>query len=162
MRFVLTSLLLAAALSTPAAAASRASWNRIRYAGGTIPIKASPYDWNTTLSAAQDLIEVTIAPATLFSPQQTVHMKPAQVKSLSSGQAAWRRVGEVSGAQLPASQFPAPRPSLFGLRARHSYVGIVYEGDDGRPAALLLDTEFSKPLLQFLKKITGKLVEVSP
>jgi hypothetical protein len=161
-RTALTYLLLTAAVCKPSVAAERTSWNRIQYAGGTIQIKTNPYDWNTTLTATSDSIVIVIAPAKLFSPQQTVRMKPGQVRLLSSGQAAWRRVGEVNGAQLPASQFPVSRPSLFGLRTLHGFMGIVYEADDGKPGALLLDSEFNVKILQLLKKVTGKSVEDSP
>jgi hypothetical protein len=162
MRCVLTSLLLTAAVSTPVAAAERTSWNRIQYVGGTIQIQTNPYDWNTTLTATPDLIVIVIAPAKIFTPQQTVRVKPGQVRSLSSGQTAWRRVGEVNGSQLPGSQLPVSRPSLFGLGRRHEFIGIVYEAEDGKPAALLLDSDFNVKILQFLKKITGKPVEDSP
>jgi hypothetical protein len=162
MRTALTYLLLAAGVCTPSAAAERRSWNRIQYVGGTIQIKTSPYDWNTTLTATPGLIEIVIAPAKLFTPQQSVRLKPSQVRSLSSGQAAWHRVGEVNGAELPGSQFPVARPSLFGLRTRHGFIGIVFEADDGKPAALLLDSNFSVKILQFLRTITGKSVEDSP
>jgi hypothetical protein len=40
------------------------------------------------------------------------------------------------------------------------YLGIVYRGDDGKPAAILLDTPyFSSTILSVLKELTGKEIE---
>ena len=159
MRRALTYILVAATLSIALLGADRKSWNKIRYVGGTIPVKTSRYDWNTTLTVTQNpgSIAVVIAPAVLFTPLQTVRIKPSQVTSLSHGAAAWRRVGEVSGAQLPAKA-----PALFGLLSDHGFVGIVYQTDDGKPAAMLLDCYFRGQILLVLKELTGKAIEGSP
>src|ERR1043166_2463675 len=91
MRQALTYVLVAALSCTAIAAAERKSWSRLRYVGGTVPVKTSLYDWNTTLtvSANPDMIVVVIAPAVGFSPSLTLRIKPAQVVSLSAGTAAW-------------------------------------------------------------------------
>jgi len=138
-------------------AAERRSWSKLRYVGGTIPAKASRYDWNTELTANPDSIVVVIAPAVVFTPQQTVRIKPSQVTSLSVDEAAWRRVGEVKGAQLPAKT-----PALFGLLKDRGFIGIVYRTDDGKPAAMLLESLFTRRILAVLKELTGKTVETSP
>src|SRR3954468_16739700 len=111
MRRAVTCLLVGIALCAPAAAAERRSWHRIRYVGGTIPIKTSPYDYDTklTISTGPDSIVIVIAPAKVFSSEQTVSIKPSQVVSLSVGTAARQRVSDVQGSQVPNRQ-----PSLFG------------------------------------------------
>jgi len=159
MRRALTYFVVASALCTPELAADRKSWNKIRYVGGTVAVKTSPYDWNTTLTVRTnpDSIEVTIAPATGFAPRQTVRIKPAQVLALLAGPAAWRKVGEVDGTHLPAKA-----PALFGLLQDNGFLGIVYQTEDGKRAALLLDSYFSFKILQILHAVTGKPVEDSP
>jgi hypothetical protein len=144
---------------TVAAAAEQKSWNKIRYVGGTVAVKASPYDWNTTLTASRnpDSIVLVIAPAKLFTPRQTVRIKPAQVISLSCGLGAWRRVAETPGAQLPSKP-----PTLFGLFENHSYIGIVYQTDDGKRAAVLLDSFLGGRLLQVLEALSGRHVDCAP
>jgi hypothetical protein len=124
--------------------------------GGTVPIKTSRYDWNTTLTVSlnPDSIVFAIAPAKAFATLQTVRIKPSQVSSLIFGPTAWRRVAEVAGAQLPSKT-----PTLFGLMEYHSFLGIVYRGDDGKPAAILLDTYSSWQILSVLKELTGKEIE---
>ena len=153
----LTYLIVIAALCTPASGAERKSWSKIRYVGGTIPVKTSRYDWNTTLTISlnPDSIELAIAPAKAFATLQTVRIKPSQISSLSYGPAAWRRVGEIGGAQLPSKT-----PSLFGFMDHPGYLGIVYREDGGKPAAILLDTPFfSWNILSVLKELTGKEIE---
>jgi hypothetical protein len=153
----LTHLIVIAALCIPAAGAEHKSWSKIRYVGGTIPVKTSRYDWNTTLTISlnPDSIELAIAPAKAFATLQTVRIQPSQISSLSYGPAAWRRVGEIGGVQLPSKT-----PSLFGFMEHPGYLGIVYRGDDGKPAAILLDTPyFSSTILSVLKELTGKEIE---
>ena len=141
------------------AAAERKSWSKIRYVGGTVAIKTGQYDWNTTLTVSTNpaSIVVSIAPAKMFAPSQTVSIKASQVVSLSDGPGAWRRVEEVPGAVLP----PKP-PTLFGLFDNHFYMGIVYRADDGKPGAILLDTLFLWKILPALKSVTGRPIEDSP
>ena len=159
MRRALTYIVVAAILCTPGIAAEHKSWSKIRYVGGTIPVKASPYDWNTTLTVSlkPDSIVIAIAPAAMFTPGYTLRISPSQVTSLSSGPAAGRRVGEVSGAQLPKKP-----PALFGLLQDNSFLGIVYQDDKGKPEAILLDSRFSGRILSVLKTLTGKTIEDSP
>ncbi len=157
MRRALTFILLGASLSS-AAAAERKSWNKLRYAGGTLPIKTSPYDWNTklTLTANPGSIEISVAPAKVFAAGQTVRLKPEQVISLSGGEEALRRVAEVEGAQLPARP-----PSLFGVLQSYAFMGIVYE-ENGKRGAVLLSGYSTWEILQALKLVTGKPIEVAP
>jgi hypothetical protein len=149
-------LALLAAIATLASAADRKSWNQIRYIGGTVPIKASPYDWNTTLalSANPDAIVVTIAPASVFSGhQQTLRLKPSAISAVI-GPGAWQRVADVQGAQLP----PKPR-TLFGLLRNGPLLAILYQGDDGKPGAILLESPFTSQIADLLERVMGKPVE---
>jgi hypothetical protein len=158
MRRALTYSIVMALLCAPGTAAPRKSWNKIRYLGGTVHTKTSSYDWNTILTVNPDSIVLVIARATLFTPQQTVSIKPSQVTSLSYGQAAWRQIGEVSGAQLPAKP-----PLLFGLlRTDFQFMGIIYQTEDGKRAALLLQSTFSSQILIVLQTLTGKTIESFP
>lgn len=150
----------AASLTCACWCAPRNSWSHIYYAGGTLSVKSSPYDWNTVLTVTRDAIVVSISGPSVFSPGKTLRIKPALVVSISSGAAALQRVAEV-----PGSQVPSKPPSLFGIMAAsmdYPYVGVVYETADGKREALLLETPFPGPMLSSLKDVTGKPIEKSP
>jgi len=151
--------LLCIVLAIPCAAAERQSWNKIRYIGGTVPVEASRYDWNTTLTFTQkpESVVIVIAPAKIFHAGETIRFKPAQVVSLSAGPAAWRRVADVPGAHLPDKP-----PSLFGLLQDYALMGIVYDKEDGTRGAILLETQFSWRILPVLSKLSGKPIEATP
>lgn len=156
MKRLLTCLFVASALCGTAAAEERKSWSKIRYVGGTLPVKSSPYDFNTvlTVTANPDTLTVVIAPAKAFAQLQTLRIKPSQIVSFGYGSTAWRLVSEVSGSQLPAR-----RPALFGLLEDHGFLGIVYQADDGRRCAILLDSYYSMRILFVLRALTGKEIE---
>jgi len=158
MRRALTSLFVAAALCSQGAAAEHKTWNKIRYVGGTIPVKASPYDWNTslTVSASPDTITLSIAPGSVFGHRETVRIQPSKVTALISGPGAWQRVADVNGTDMPAKP-----PTLFGLLLNHSFLAILYQTDDGKSGAILLDSLMSGQILRILEAITGKTIEYS-
>ncbi len=156
MRRALTYIVVAAMVAPPCSGAERKTWNQIRYIGGTVQIKTSRYEWNTTLTLSSDAMVVEIAPATVFGAKKTVHIKFSQVVSLSSSQAAWQHVAAVDGAQLPARH-----PSLFGMM-EYPELGIVYETDDGKRGAMLLGSIFTAVILKTLAKATGKPIESLP
>jgi hypothetical protein len=157
MRQALT-LIVVATLACPLhGAAERKAWSQIRYIGGTVAIKTSRYDWNTVMTVNADEIVVEIAPATVFQSKKVVHIKVPQVLSLSSNEAAWQHVGAVDGAQLPSKP-----PTLFGVMLESYYIGLVYQTDDGKRAAMLLEAAFSPVILRVLNKLTGKPIENSP
>jgi hypothetical protein len=125
-----------------------------------VQVKASRFDFNTTLAVTSDAIVISIAPATIRSAQQTVHIKFSQLISLSAGAAAWRRVAEVDGSQLPLKP-----PTVFGLLQDRAFLGLVYQTDDGKRAAILLDSfniHYTRDITLELTKRTGKPVENSP
>jgi hypothetical protein len=159
MRRAFTSIVVAGLFCTALQPAERKSWTHIRYVGGTVNIQPSRFDWNTTLSVTTnpDMIVIVIAPGKMFAPQQTVRIRPNQVTSISTSQAAWSKVGGIAGVKLP--QKPS---SLFGLLQEHGFIGIVYQGDDGKTGALLLDSYATGHILLVLKAITGKPIEDSP
>jgi hypothetical protein len=159
MRRALTSIIVATTLCGTVHPADRKSWNRIRYVGGTVPIKTTPYDWNTTLTitAQPPLIVVSIAPGSVFSGKQTLRIAPSTVTSISAGPVALRRIGEVPGVQLPVKP-----PALFGLLQDNGFLGIVYQPEDGKRIALLLETRLAWQILPALKSVTGKSPEDSP
>jgi hypothetical protein len=131
------------------------SWNKIRYGGGTVAAKVDPYDWNTTLTIAADNIVL------VFGHRVTVRMKPSQVTALSYGQEAHRRVADM----VTLSVFLTPL-ALFGLlhESKTHFVGIEYSGDDGKRNAVLLEVhkDSYKAILETLKSVTGKPIQVSP
>jgi hypothetical protein len=159
MHRALLYILVGVACCTALHAAERKSWNRIRYIGGTLPVKASPYDWNTTITAAANphSIVITIAPAKLFTSGQTISLKPSQVLSLSEGARAWHHVAE-----LPTAQLLQKPPTLFGLFENHGFLGIVYQADDGNRAAILLESPHSRSILSALRVLTNKPIEDLP
>jgi hypothetical protein len=135
------------------AAPPRNSWNKIRYRGGTVAAKVDSWDWNTTLTVNSDDITV------FFAPRTTLHIKPSQVDSISYGQEAHRRVGDIVALSLVLGPL-----ALFGLM-RHpqdNLVGIVYHTEDGKRGAILLETNFYWAILKALKAATGKPVDMTP
>ena len=132
------------------------SWNKIRFIGGTIQAKGvDPYDWNTTLTVRSDGIVVEIG------HRQTVRVLPAQVTTISYGQEAHRRVGEMVA--LSAIVTPI---ALFGLlhKGKDHFIGIEYRGDDGKTASVLLEADKNnyRAVLEALKTATGRPVENAP
>lgn len=144
-------------LGFPDTAAPTQSWNRVRYLGGTVKVKASPHDWNTQLTVDRDLIEIEITPATIFQSKAVVKLKPAQVKSLSYGLRAWQRVADVEGATLHTKA-----PALFGLLADFTFVGIIYADEDGKQGGVLLQSRFGSQIVLALKAVTRKDIEDPP
>jgi hypothetical protein len=136
-----------------AIAGPRNSWNKIRYRGGTIVAKVDSWDWDTTLIVNPDEIVVFV------SPRNTLRIRQNQVDSLSYGQEAHRRVGDVVALSLIFGPF-----ALFGLlhHPQDHLVGIVYHTDDGKRGAILLETPFYNDILKALKSATGKPVDYSP
>ncbi|MGB9457869.1 MAG: hypothetical protein WCB12_17605 [Bryobacteraceae bacterium] len=142
------------AIGALCSAAERKSWNKVQYIGGTLPIKTSPYDWNTTVTITSnpDSVVLTIAPSSVFGHQQTVRIKPSQITAVVSGPGAWQRVADVSGSHLPSK-----RPTLFGLLLDYAFIGILYQNDDGKPAAILLNSVYaSSQIGRVLEALTGK------
>jgi hypothetical protein len=135
------------------AAAPRNSWNKIRYRGGTVAVKVDSWDWNTTLTINPDDISV------FFTPRAAVHIKPAQVDSISYGQEAHKRVGDIVALSLVLGPL-----ALFGLlnHPKDNLIGIVYHTDDGKRGAILLETPSYWAILHSLKAATGKPVDVTP
>ena len=135
------------------AAAPRLWWNRIRYRGGTVHAKVSAFDWNTTLTLTPDAIDL------LINPNTRVHIKPSQVISISYGQEARRRVADVAALNQPYNP-----PALFGLLhvGKKHLIGIVYYADDGKEAAVLLESYEYQFILLGLKSATGKPIEGAP
>jgi len=156
MRRLITCLLVTLAICGAASAEERKSWSKIRYVGGTLPVKSSPYDYNTTLTVTSkpDTLTMVIAPSKAFAPLQTVRIQISQIFSISRGRGAWRRVSEVSGSRLPSRP-----PTLFGLLEDHGFLGIVYQADDGKRAAVLLSSYYSMEILIVLEALSGKEIE---
>jgi hypothetical protein len=132
-----------------------ASWNKLRYQGGTVEAKTSRFDFNATLTVTDDSIVL------VFAPRMTVRLEPSQVTSLSSGAAARRRVAEFA-----ASGAPAQPPALFGLLRgnEEGLIGITYLGDDGKAGAVLLEALRAQHwlIMQVLKAVTGKPINAPP
>jgi len=129
------------------------SWNKIRYAGGTVPAKVNPYDWNTTLTVTPDCIKL------VFGGRTTATIAPAQVTALSYGQEAHRRVADMVALSVV---FFNPLV-LFGIlhKSKNHFVGIEFKTDDGKPGAVLLEADKNnyKAILEALKRVTGKPVQ---
>ena len=157
MQRALRYLVVAAAIAALSRGEERKSWSKVRYVGGTIAIKASPYDWNTvlTITSQPDSVVLSIAPSSVLGRQQTVRLKPEQITSVVSGPGVWQRVADVPGAELPSK----PPPKLFGLLLKPPSLGILYKDDDGKPAAVLLDSPFTAQISRLLEAVTGKPLE---
>lgn len=153
MRRIVAACVMLSTSWVQAAPAARNSWNKIRYRGGTVPAKVDAWDWNTTLTVKPDEIVV------FFAPHTTVRFKPSQVESISYGQEAHKRVGDIVALSLVLGPL-----ALFGLlgHPKDNLVGIVYHTDDGKRGAILLETPMYWGILQALKAATGKPVDVTP
>jgi hypothetical protein len=141
---------------SPLCASEGSSWNKLRYAGGTVEVKVNPYDYNTTLKVTSDEITLSFTHSKIV-----VRIKPDQVTSLSYGQEAHRRVADVVALSVVLSPL-----ALFGLLhvSKDHFIGIVYHTDDGKPAAVLLEADKTNYwlILQVLKGVTGKPVDKAP
>jgi hypothetical protein len=146
---------LALMLAVPPGLGAQGTWNRIRYGGGTVQAKVDPYDWNTTLTVSSDKIVLE------FGHRVTLRLKPSQVTVLSYGQEAHRRVADM----VTLSVFFTPL-ALFGLlhESKNHFVGIEFTDDDGKKGAVLLEVhkDSYKAVLETLKTVTGKPVQISP
>lgn len=156
MRRTVACIILLVLSGTLVEGTDRSVWNKLRYAGGTVPVKVNPYDYNTTLKVTSD--EITLS----FAHSKTViHIKPDQVTNLSYGQEAHRRVADVVALSVLMSPL-----ALFGLLhvSKDHFIGIVYHTEDGKPAAVLLEADKSNywVILQVLKGVTGKPADKSP
>jgi hypothetical protein len=153
MRRIVAVILVLALASGEAAAAPRNSWNKIRYRGGTVQAHVDPWDWNTTLTVKPDIIVL------VFSPHTSVRIKPSQVHSISYGQEAHRRVEDIVALGVLVGPF-----ALFGLLhvSKDQLVGIVYDTDDGKEGAVLLETPLALTILKALREVTGKSIDVKP
>jgi hypothetical protein len=131
------------------------SWNKLRYAGGTVEAKVNDFDWNTILTVTPDSIEA------MFAHRWTLRLQPAQVTALSYGQEAHRRVADMVA--LSAVVTPL---ALFGLlhKSKVHFIGIEYRTGDGKPGAILLEADKNnyRAILQVLKAVTGKPVQNAP
>jgi hypothetical protein len=153
MRRIVAVILALILALTEAVAAPRNSWNKIRYRGGTVRVRVDPWDWNTTLTVTPDSIVL------LFSPPTTVRIKPSQVRSISYGQEAHRRVENIVALGVLVGPF-----ALFGLLhvSKDQLVGIVYDTEGGKDGAVLLETPLAMTILKALKEVTGKTIDVKP
>src|ERR1022692_387769 len=156
MRRTAANIVLLALSWTQLFASEGSTWNRLRYAGGTVQVKVNPYDYNTTLKVSSD--EITLS----FTHSKTMlHIKPDRVTSLSYGQEAHRRVADVVVLSVVLS--PLALCGLLHVSKDH-FIGIVYHTEDGKPAAVLLEADKTNYwlILQVLKGITGKPVDKAP
>jgi hypothetical protein len=156
MRTTLQRVAAIALLGAQCAWAQGNSWNKIRYAGGTVAAKVNPYDWNTTLTVASDKIVLVFAHRTTFT------LAPSEVTALSYGVEAHRRVADMVALSVV---FVNPLV-LFGLlhQSKNHFVGIEFKTADGKPGAVLLEADKGnyKAILQALKVVTGKPVQSEP
>ena len=155
MRRIVT-WIVALSLAAPAGLwADGNSWNKLRYAGGTVEAKVNDFDWNTVLTVTPDAI------VAVFAHRQTLSLKPVQVTALSYGQEAHRRVADMVALSVMITPL-----ALFGLlhKSKVHFVGIEYRTDDGKPGAILLEADKNnyRAILQVLKTVTGKPVQNAP
>ena len=126
-------------------------------------VSASPLDVNLGHNG-QALLPMMSASIVTSSrariePRVKLRIKPGQVDSISYGEEAHKRVGDIVALSLVLGPF-----ALFGL-LRHTpdhLVGIVYHTDDGKRGAVLLETPSYWAILQVLKTVTGKTVDLTP
>lgn len=144
------------ALWLPAAwPADDASWNKVRYSGGSVEAKVNPFDFNTTVTVGAGVIALRV------NSREALRLKPSQVTALSYGREAKRRVGDFVALGLVVTPL-----ALFGLlhKSTQHFVGIEYKLDDGKPGAVLLEVDKGsyRAMLKALKGATGKPVRNEP
>jgi hypothetical protein len=152
---IVTWILVLALAGPPWLRAGGNSWNKLRYAGGTVEAKVNDFDWNTTLRVTSDAVVV------VFAHRQTLSLKPVQVTALSYGQEAHRRVADMVALSLVVTPL-----ALFGLlhSSKVHFIGIEYRTEDGKPGAILLEADKGnyRAILEVLKAVTGKPVRNAP
>jgi hypothetical protein len=155
MRRIVTWIVVLALAGAQSVRAGGNSWNKLRYAGGTVDAKVNDFDWNTTLTVTPDSIEA------MFAHRWTLRLKPEQVTALSYGREAHRRVADMVA--LSAVVTPL---ALFGLlhKSKVHFIGIEYHSGDGKPGAILLEADKNnyRAILEVLKAVTGKPVQNAP
>ncbi len=156
MRPKIRTIVAFAVLCTQGLWAGGNSWNKIRYAGGTVPAKVNPYDWNTILTATPDTLTL------VFAHRTTLKLAPSQVTALSYGEEAHRRVADM----VTLSVLFLNPLFLFGIahESKNHFVGIEFRTADGKPGAVLLEADKKnyRAILEVLKTVTGQPVRNAP
>ncbi len=130
-------------------------WKKIRYQGGTIDASVNPFDWNTTLTATADQVEL------VFAGRKTVKIAAAGITTLSYGQRAYRRVADMAALSVVVTPI-----ALFGIlhKSKDHLIGIEFKTPAGQRGGVLLmvHKDSYRELLLTLKVITGKPVDNWP
>lgn len=142
-------------LSGHAVFAGDASWNKIRYQGGTVDAKVNPFDWNTTLKVSSGEIEL------VFAGRKRFRIEASTVVIIAHGERACRRMAERLG--VNSANRPVPLFGMVSLGKDH-LVGIEFKNSDGARGAVLLAVhkDSYRDLLQELSSLTAKAVEDAP
>jgi hypothetical protein len=168
MRRTVTWIVALALAGSPPFWGQTSSWNKLRYAGGTLAVTVNPYDWDTTLTVTGDAIVVSFAHGIAV---QRLRIKPGQVTALSYGEEAHRRVSDIV-----AEGVLFPPLALFGLlhKSKAHFIGIEYHAststvgkvdfDIGKPGAILLEADKNnyRAILLVLKTVSGRPVQYAP
>jgi len=129
------------------------SFTKIRYNGGSVASHVDPKDWDNKLTVTSDTITLET------KDKVKVEIPPKSVTSLSYGQEAHRRVGTMVALAILVSPV-----ALFGLfhKTRLHYIGIQYNGPDGKNAGILLqgDKDNYRAILVALQGVSGAPVSV--
>jgi hypothetical protein len=140
-------------MATPLLSATQV-WKKIRYQGGTIDASVNPFDWNTTITASGDHIEL------VFAGRKTVKIAAGDITALSYGQKAYRHVADMAALSVIATPI-----ALFGIlhKSTDHLVGIEFTTPAGHSAVLLMVDKYSyRDLLTTLKAMTSKPVDNWP
>ena len=155
MRRALTGLMVVLLAGSSPVRAEGNSWNKLRYLGGTVQAKVNPFDWNTTLTITSDALVL------VFGPKQSLRLQPSEITALSYGQEAHRRVADMVALSLVATPL-----ALFGIlhQSKTHLIGLEFRGVDGKPGGVLLEADKNhyQTILQMLKTVTGKPVQMAP
>lgn len=130
-------------------------WNKIRYEGGTIPVKVNRFDWNTKLTASKNQIEL------MFAGRTVVNIAASDITALSYGQRAYRRIADMASLSVLLTPI-----ALFGIlhKSRDHVIGIEFKTAKGEAGAVLLNVHKAsyREVLLTLKVMTGKPVDNWP
>lgn len=123
----------------------------VRYVGGSVASTVKPDDWHNTLTVTSDVIILKLRDG------QEVKIDPKNVKLMTHGRQASRRIGKYAALALISPFF------LFGMlkKNKQHFIGIAVETADGKKDGYNLQAKNEKyrALITALEGVTGLKVE---
>lgn len=123
----------------------------VRYVGGSVPSTVKPDDWHNTFTVTSESIVLKLRDG------QEVVIDPKNVKLLTHGRQASRRIGKYAALALISPFF------LFGMlkKNKQHFIGIAVETPQGKKDGYNLQAKNDKyrAVISALEGVTGLKVE---